>query len=81
MRLIEPHVRLETLTADNLMHMWMAGITDIIGHVWYPPLGVKITNQTLIDFFERLTGFEPIRANQYLLNAYVTLGINPFSYY
>jgi uncharacterized protein len=79
MRLIDPHLHMEFLTADNMMHMWMCGITDIIGHVWYPPVGIKITNQKLEDFYEKLLGFDTWRAEQYMLRAHVGLGINPFS--
>ncbi len=77
MRMIDPHIHIDSRTREDLASMATAGITAVVTLTYYPHLHLPITSQTLLDYFERTINFETWRGKQELIDVYVGVALNP----
>ena len=77
MKLIDPHLHIDSRPREDLALMATAGITAVITMTYYPHLNLSITSQTLLDSFERAIKFETWRGKQELIDVYVGVALNP----
>jgi len=77
MRMIDPHIHIDSRTREDLASMALAGISMVVTLTYYPHLHLPITSQTLMDYFERATNFETWRGKQELIDVYVGVALNP----
>ena len=79
MKMIDPHLHIDSRTREDLASMATSGITAVVTLTYYPHLHLSITSQTLLDYFERAIKFETWRGNQELIDVYVGIALNPVS--
>ena len=58
MKMIDPHLHIDSRTREDLTSMATAGISAVVTLTYYPHLHLSITSQTLLDYFERVINFE-----------------------
>jgi predicted metal-dependent TIM-barrel fold hydrolase len=73
MKMVEPHVHMDGLNRANLEEMALAGITTIIADAGPLPAA---SAQGVFDFYERTFTWDAPRVTEFLMEAYVTIGIN-----
>jgi len=79
MRMIDPHIHIDSRPREELAEMAAAGITAVVTLTYYPHLNVPITSRTILDYFDRSLKFETWRGKQELIDVYVGLALNPVS--
>lgn len=80
MKMIDPHLHIESRSREELELMAVYGMRAMITHSYYPHinLGLK-TSSTLFDFFERQKEYETWRASQHDIDLFLAVAINPVS--
>ncbi len=79
MRMIDPHIHIDSRPREELAEMATAGITAVVTLTYYPHLNLPITSRTILDYFDRSLKFETWRGKQELIDVYVGLALNPVS--
>lgn len=77
--MFDAHLHFEFLRDEDLMHMSMAGITDIVAAIYYCNEGVRIKCHTIEDLYARLYDYEVLRASRNRIRLYYAIGINMVS--
>jgi len=87
MKMIDPHLHVDTISCNLLYDMATAGITTVVTHHAYPCnytgtypklWNEPITSQTIIGHWERLMNFESWRVGLELIDTYVAIALNNF---
>jgi len=79
MKMIDPHIHIDTRTCEDLGLMSMAGIAAVVTQVYYPHIHVTITSNTIFDYYDRIINFEPPRTRAELIETYIGLGVSMVS--
>jgi predicted metal-dependent TIM-barrel fold hydrolase len=80
MKMIDPHLHIESRPREELEIMAAAGITAVISHSYYPHLNLPLkTSSTLFDALERVQKFEAWRTSQHEIKLFLAVSINPVS--
>jgi len=76
MKFIDPHIHMYSRVTDDYEKMKLAGITTIIEPSFW--LGHERTSsKTLVDYWEHIISFERKRAQQFGIEHYCCISINP----
>ncbi len=76
MRMIDPHIHMQSRTTDDYRLMAAAGIAAVCEPAFWPGADRQYPESHL-DYFNILTTFEPARAAKRGIRHYVFLGVNP----
>jgi len=76
MRIIDPHIHMQSRTTDDYRLMAEAGIVAVCEPAFWPGADRKYAESHL-DYFNILTTFEPVRAAKRGILHYTFLGVNP----
>lgn len=79
MKLIDPHVHIDTLPHGYLEAMALAGIRAVVAMVGYPFRGVTLSSVSVLDLYEQELKFDAVRASKFLIDTYVAVGISQMS--
>lgn len=79
MKMIDPHIHLDSRPREELTLMAAAGITAVVTMTYYPHLNLPISAQTILDYIERSIRFEVWRGKQELIDVYLGVALNPVS--
>ncbi len=76
MRIIDPHIHMQSRTTDDYALMAEAGIVAVCEPAFWPGVDRQYP-ETHLDYFNQLTTFEPARAAKRGIKHYVFLAVNP----
>jgi hypothetical protein len=77
MKMVDPHIHLDSRPREELTLMAAAGITAVVTMTYYPHLNLPISAQTVLDYIERAMQFEVWRGKQELIDVYLGVAVNP----
>jgi uncharacterized protein len=76
MRIFDPHIHMTSRTTDDYERMHAAGVRAVVEPSFW--LGQPRTSvDTFCDYFDALLGWEPFRAEQFGVQHFATIGLNP----
>ncbi|HEU5241198.1 MAG TPA: TatD family hydrolase [Ornithinibacter sp.] len=76
MRIFDPHIHMTSRTTDDYERMHAAGVRAVVEPSFW--LGQpRTTVGTFCDYFDALLGWEPFRAQQFGIQHFATIGLNP----
>lgn len=73
MRIIEPHIHMDGINRANIEQMALAGIVTIIADAGPLP---AMSAQGVLEYYDRTFSWDVPRAAEFLIDTYVTIGIN-----
>jgi hypothetical protein len=76
MRIVDPHIHMQSRTTDDYRVMAEAGVAAVCEPAFWPGLDRQYPESHL-DYFNLLTTFEPARAAKRGIRHYAFLGVNP----
>ena len=76
MRMIDPHLHIDSRSVEDLQSMAIAGIAAVVSQVYYPHYNVQITPQTYFDYYDRHIHYEPARTKDEQIETFLGIGIN-----
>lgn len=74
--MIDPHIHIDSRSIEELRSMALCGIRAVVTQVYCPHVGMKLTPETLFDYYDRSIGYETIRTSAELIETYVGVGIS-----
>jgi len=76
MRIVDPHIHMQSRTTDDYRLMAEAGIVAVGEPAFWPGVDRQFP-ETHLDYFNLLTAFEPARAAKRGIKHFTFLGVNP----
>ena len=73
MKMMEPHIHMDGMNRANLEQMALAGIVAVIADAGPLP---SVSAQGTLEFYDRTLSWDVPRAAEFLMDTYVTIGIN-----
>ena len=77
MKIFDPHIHMYSRTTDDYERMALAGITVVCepGGFWLGNLRKRAGS--FLDYFDHILNYEPLRAAEFGVTHYATVGMNP----